>query len=227
MKERILVVDDEPKITEIVQAYLEKEGYQVLVAHDGKRALEIFEQNQPDFIILDLMLPGISGEEVCRQIRQTSHVPILMLTAKSAEESKIKGLNIGADDYLVKPFSPRELVARVKAIQRRSNFQGNSASVLIYGDGELKIYPEEMRVLKDDREVDLTSTEFKLLLVMVQNPGQVFSREQLAERVMGLEFKGFDRTIDTHIKNIRKKLDIDKDRYIYTVYGAGYKFMGE
>lgn len=227
MAEKILVVDDEPKITEIVKAYLEKEGYMVKTVHDGKTALLIEEEFNPDLIVLDLMLPGISGEKICQSIRQKSHVPILMLTAKSSEEDRIEGLNIGADDYLVKPFSPRELVARVKAILRRTNFKGNSSQVLIYGDGELKIYPEEFVVEKNDSRIDLTTTEFKILLVLVQNPGQVFSREQIAEKVMGLDFKGFDRTIDAHIKNIRKKLNIDRDKYIYTVYGAGYKFMGD
>lgn len=225
--ETILVVDDEPGIRKIVEAYLKKEKYNVLLAADGPEALKKQQENKVDLIILDLMLPGISGEEVCRQIRHHSHVPILMLTARSSEESRIHGLDMGADDYLVKPFSPRELVARVKAILRRTNFKGNTAEVLIFGKGNLKIYPGEMRVERDGREIELTATEFKILVNMAQNPNQVFSREQLAEKVMGLEFKGFDRTIDTHVKNIRKKMKLKKDQYIHTVYGVGYKFAAD
>ena len=227
MKKKVLIVDDEPKLLKIVSAYLREENYNVKCASDGHQALKQVEDFKPHLLILDLMLPKISGEEVCQKIRQRSELPILMLTAKDQEEDKIKGFNYGADDYLVKPFSPRELVARVKAILRRSDYQADKAEVLIYNRGELKIYPAEMTVYKEEKEINLTNTEFKILYTMAHNQGQVFSREQIAKKVMGLEFKGFDRTIDAHIKNIRNKLELNKDEYIITVYGAGYKFIGE
>lgn len=227
MSKKILIVDDQPKLLKVVSAYLKEENFKVKCASDGHKALELVEEFKPHLLILDLMLPKISGEEVCQKVRQNSDLPVLMLTAKNQEEDKIKGFKYGADDYLVKPFSPRELVARVKAILRRSDYQAEKAEVLVYDNGLLKIYPSEMTVYKDEEKIDLTSTEFKILYTMAHNQGQVFSRDQLAEKVMGLEFKGFDRTIDAHIKNIRNKLNLDKDEYIITVYGAGYKFIGD
>ncbi|MFN2340245.1 MAG: response regulator transcription factor [Halanaerobium sp.] len=223
--EKILVVEDEAKIRKIISSYL-KEDYQISEAVNGLQALEIFKNNNFDLIILDLMLPKISGEEVCQKIRQISEVPIIMLTAKSSEENKIEGFNYGADDYLSKPFSPRELLVRIKAVLRRSNNK-DKASIISLNDGEFKIFPEEMIVKKDGSDFQLTSTEFKILMTLINNAGQVLSREQLADKVMGLEFSGFDRTIDAHIKNIRKKMDLNKDQYIATVYGAGYKFIGD
>jgi len=223
--EKILVVEDEAKIRKIIKSYL-KEDYIISEAVDGEEALEIFQNNDFDLIILDLMLPKISGEEVCQKIRQISETPIIMLTAKSSEENKIDGFNYGADDYLTKPFSPRELLVRTKAILRRSNNK-DKASIITLNNGEFKIYSEEMIIKKDNNNCQLTSTEFKILMVLINNAGQVLSREQLADRVMGLEFSGFDRTIDAHIKNIRKKMKLQKDQYIVTVYGAGYKFIGD
>lgn len=223
--EKILLVEDEAKIRKIIKSYL-KEDYKIFEAADGKKALNIFKNNDFDLIILDLMLPKISGEEVCQKIRQISEIPIIMLTAKSSEENKIEGFNFGADDYLTKPFSPRELLARTKAILRRSSNKGK-ASIISLNDGKIKIYPEKMIVKKDNNDCQLTSTEFKILMVLINNAGQVLSREQLADKVMGLEFSGFDRTIDAHIKNIRKKMGLEKDQYIVTVYGAGYKFIGD
>lgn len=223
--EKILVVEDEAKIRKIIKSYL-KEDYIISEAVDGEEALEIFQNNDFDLIILDLMLPKISGEEVCQKIRQISETPIIMLTAKSSEENKIDGFNYGADDYLTKPFSPRELLVRTKAILRRSNNK-DKASIITLNNGEFKIYSEEMIIKKDNNNCQLTSTEFKILMVLINNAGQVLSREQLADRVMGLEFSGFDRTIDVHIKNIRKKMKLQKDQYIVTVYGAGYKFIGD
>jgi DNA-binding response OmpR family regulator len=223
--EKILVVEDEAKIRKIIKSYL-KDKYFILEAEDGEKALEIFKDNEINLIILDLMLPKISGEEVCQKIRQISNVAIIMLTAKSSEEDKIDGFNFGADDYLSKPFSPRELLVRVKAILRRSNDK-EKASIIALNEGQYKIYPEEMVVKKNDKNCELTTTEFKILMTLVNNSEQVLSREQLADNVMGLEFSGFDRTIDAHIKNIRKKLGLEKDQYIVTVYGAGYKFIGD
>ena len=223
--EKILIVEDEAKIRKVIKSYL-KEDYEISEVDDGKKALEVFKNDEFDLIILDLMLPKISGEEVCQKIRQVSEIPIIMLTAKSSEENKIDGFNFGADDYLTKPFSPRELLLRTKAILRRSNDK-DKASIISLNNGEFKIYPEEMTVKRNNNSCDLTSTEFKILMELINNAGQVLSREQLADKVMGLEFSGFDRTIDAHIKNIRKKMSLEKDQYIVTVYGAGYKFMGD
>ncbi|PTW01716.1 DNA-binding response OmpR family regulator [Halanaerobium saccharolyticum] len=222
---KILIVEDEQKIRKVIKSYLQDE-YNIFEAVNGKEALSLFKTKNFDLIILDLMLPEISGEEVCQTIRQVSEVPIIMLTAKSSEENKIEGFDYGADDYLTKPFSPRELLARTRAILRRSSNQ-NRASIISLNRGEFKIYPDEMTVKKEGQECDLTSTEFKILMTLINNAGQVLSREQLADQVMGLEFSGFDRTIDAHIKNIRKKMNLDKDQYIVTVYGAGYKFTGD
>ncbi|MFW6381502.1 MAG: response regulator transcription factor [Bacillota bacterium] len=225
--EKILVVDDEQKIRKVVRAYLEEEGFEVETAVDGREALEKVEAFNPGLVVLDLMLPKISGEQVCQRIRQSSDLPILMLTAKGAEEERVEGLNLGADDYMTKPFSSRELVARVRAILRRSDFKADKAEKLVYGEGELKIFPATMVVEFRGEMKELTGTEFKILHTLARNRGQILSREQLATRVMGLEFKGFDRTIDAHIKNIRQKLDLDRNQYIETVYGAGYRFVGE
>lgn len=227
MAENILVVDDEFKIRKVIRAYLEKEGYTVITAENGQEALNYFKDETINLIVLDLMLPEISGEEVCRRIRQNSDIPIIMLTAKGQENERIEGLNIGADDYVVKPFSPRELVARIKAILRRSDYKTPKAEFISYLEGKLKIYPAEMKVTYQGEEIEFTSTEFNILYYMARNSKQVLSREQLVEKVLGLEFKGFDRTIDAHIKNIRKKLNITDEKLIETVYGAGYRFVGE
>lgn len=223
----ILIVEDEKNISDVIKAYLEKEGYNTFVAFDGKKALDIFGKEKIDLIILDLMLPIISGEEVCIRIRNTSQVPIIMLTAKSLENDKIEGLSLGADDYVVKPFSARELVGRVKAIIRRSYRVGPLAEKLIFKD-DLEIDINKQIVLKKDVLVDLTANEFKVLKVLVSNPQSVFSRNQLIEKAFGYEYEGFDRTIDTYIKNIRHKIENDpkNPEYILTVYGTGYKFEG-
>lgn len=227
MAEKILIVDDEKKIIKIVSSYLTKEGFEIFTAEDGKKALEIFENNSLDLIVLDLMLPKISGEEVCSTIRRKSDIPIIMLTAKGQENDKIEGLNIGADDYLVKPFSPRELVARIKAILRRSDHESLKAEIISYLNGDLKLYPNEMKVTYKDKLVGLTATEFNIFYYLARNSNQVLSRDQILDKTMGIEFEGFDRTIDVHIKNIRKKLNISNHKLIETVYGAGYRFVGE
>lgn len=224
-RESILIVEDEKKIAEIVKAYLEKEKYHVEHAETGEEALGYLNESF-DLIILDLMLPDIQGEELCKIIRRNSDVPVIMLTAKSGEEDRIKGLGIGADDYVVKPFSPRELVARVKAHLRRAG--KTRKKVLSYNQGSLKIDTTHYEILKEDKQLVLTPTEFKILLTLAENPGRVFSRDQLVNVVQGYDFEGYDRTVDAHVKNLRHKIEKDsKDpQYIKTVYGIGYKFTG-
>lgn len=232
MKEKfkILVVDDEERILEVIKAYLEKENYEVVTATNGEEAVGLFKKDTVHLVILDLMIPKIPGEQVCFKIRETSHVPIIMLTAKVEEEDKLEGLSIGADDYLTKPFSARELVGRVKALLRRAyREEGPLAEHLVFNDGDLEIDVPKMKVLKNGIEVILTPYEFKVLISFLTNPGQVFSREQLVERAFGYDYEGFDRTIDTYIKNIRQKIEDNpkKPIYVTTVYGVGYRFGGK
>lgn len=223
----ILVVDDEQKIREVITSYLQNEGYLTLEAANGKEALELIQEHAIDFVILDLMLPDLSGEKVCQRIREQSPVPILMLTAKVSEEERIQGLSIGADDYVTKPFSPREILARVKAILRRSG-QDLLATRMIYNDGDLVIDTDKQIVLKNGENVHLTPAEYKLLLVLARHPERPFSREELIEKVFGFDYAGEDRTIDQHVKNLRHKIESDpkKPDYILTVYGYGYRFVG-
>lgn len=224
----ILIVEDEKNISDVIKAYLEKENYTVITAFDGQEAIDKFKSNNISLIILDLMIPKIPGEEVCSIVRNISDVPIIMLTAKSDEDDKIQGLTIGADDYIVKPFSPRELVTRVKVLMRRSyRDTGPLAAKLMFNDG-LQIDIDKFLVTKKDKEIDLTANEFKVLLTLASNPSVVFSREQLISQAFGLDYEGFDRTIDTHIKNIRQKIEDNpkKPKYILTVYGVGYRFQG-
>ncbi len=217
----VLVVDDEPKIREVISAYLNYQGINVLTAENGKQALELFQTNAIDFIILDLMLPDMMGEEVCQRIRAISSVPIIMLTAKSQEEDMLKGLNLGADDYIKKPFSLKELYARMQTIQRRS---GNLSHVQKFG--ELSIDLQNFKLYRNDEEIQLTASEWKLLTAFVQNAGNVLSREQLIELAFGIDFDAYDRAIDTHIKNLRRKMESDphSPKYIKTVHGLGYRF---
>lgn len=225
----ILVVDDEQKVLDVLKAYLLIEGFDVLTCTDGEEALRIFENEQIHLIILDLMLPKISGEKVCNKIRAISSVPIIMLTAKNEEDNKIEGLAIGADDYITKPFSNRELVSRVKAIIRRTYRDNNPlAQLLIINNGDLEINIEKMIIKKQGGTITLTSNEFKILIALLTNPGQIFSRDQLVNKAFGMGYDGFDRTIDTHIKNLRQKIENDpkKPIYILSVYGMGYKFQG-
>lgn len=221
------MVDDEQKIREVISSYLQNEGYQILEAANGKDALEIMRKKAIDFVILDLMLPDLSGEKVCQQIREQSPVPILMLTAKVTEEDRIRGLSIGADDYVTKPFSPREIVARVKAILRRSG-QEILASQITYNNGDFVIDTVKQAVYKNGKHVHLTLVEYKLLLVLARHPERPFSREELIEKIFGFDYEGDDRTIDQHIKNLRHKIETDpkKPDYILTVYGYGYRFVG-
>lgn len=221
----ILIIEDEEKVSEVLKAYLEKEGYRVYCTAQGMKGLDLFKSINFDLVILDLMLPDITGEEVCKEIRKTSEVYIFMLTAKGALEDKIEGLNIGADEYLVKPFSPRELVARVKALFRRIEPQKGDGEFW-FDKGKLVINAEKREVRLKGKEIVLTPNEFELLFVLASSKGKVFTREQLIERTMGFDFSGFDRTIDVHIKNLRKKLEEDSrhPKYIVTVFGIGYKF---
>jgi DNA-binding response OmpR family regulator len=226
---RVLVIEDEVSLLEVIKEYLQKEGFEVFCSVNGEEALRLFPLLQPDFLILDLMLPDLSGEDICRIIRQKSNVPILMLTAKSGEEDRINGLSLGSDDYLVKPFSPRELVMRIKAILRRTGGNVSYPNILSYNEGDLEINVDEHKVKKNKQEVNLTPNEYKILLVLAQNPNRIYSRTQLINTVMGYDFAGYERTIDAHIKNIRQKIenDIKQPQYIVTVYGLGYKFQGE
>ncbi|MDR7542984.1 MAG: response regulator transcription factor [Armatimonadota bacterium] len=223
----VLVVDDEPSVRDLVSRYLSREGFVVHAAADGEAALAMARQLRPDLVILDVMLPGVDGIEVLRRLREWSQVYVLLLTARTDETDKVVGLSVGADDYLTKPFSPRELVARVKAILRRGRGAPERPQPLVLG--RLRIDPGERRVWKDNAQVDLTSLEFDLLLVLASHPRLVFNRAQLIERVWGADFFGDERVVDVHIKELRKKLEDDPSRpaFISTVRGVGYRFEAE
>ncbi len=225
----ILVVDDEANIREIVSAYLRKEGYQVSEAADGLEAVEIFAGTHIDLIVLDLMMPKMTGEEVCAKIRAKSKVPIIMLTAKVDDEEVIKGIAGGADDYIRKPFSVRELMIRIHAIFRRLDTDVPLSEFISLGDGDLVIDFKRMTFEKAGNPITLTPNEFKILKVLIANEGIVLNRDQIIEKTFGIQFDGFDRTIDTHIKNLRQKIEDDqkKPRYIKTIYSMGYKFCSE
>ncbi|MEI6131604.1 MAG: response regulator transcription factor [Bacillota bacterium] len=229
MATKILVVDDESKIAEVVKAYLEAEGFEVCLAENGREALSAFVDEQPNLVLLDLMLPDLSGEEVCIALRKTSRVPIIMVTAKVTEDAVLRGLEIGADDYVTKPFSPRQLVARVKALLRRSDDEkGVLANVLVSDDGELKVDLSKHNVIAGGFEANLTPNEYNILVLLMKNPQRVFSREELIERCFGDDYEGFDRVIDTHVKNLRQKIEVEPrtPKYVRTVHGLGYAFGG-
>ena len=222
---KILVVDDEKKLVRLISAYLEKEGYEVLAAFDGEAALEMFRSESPDLVVLDIMLPGLDGLEFCRRVRTESSAPIIMLSARTEEIDRVVGLEVGADDYVTKPFSPRELVARVRAVLRRSRASAPGAEKAMVR-GPLVIDRARHAVEAGEDAVTLTATEFSMLAVMAERPGQVFSRSQLLSLSQGDYFEGYERTVDTHVKNLRKKL---KERagdwdFIETVHGVGYRF---
>jgi len=223
---RIVVIDDEPSVQEVVRGYLEKDGYLVYVAGTGEEGLALAERAKPGLIVLDLMLPDVSGEEICREIRSRSDVPILMLTAKASEDERVGGLALGADDYLTKPFSPRELVARVRAVLRRT--QGTETPLvetLSFDGGALEIDTVQHEVTRDGEIVDLTPNEYRLLVTLARYPGRVYSRFELINHVQGYDFEGYERTIDAHVKNLRKKIEPDpkQPRYVETVFGVGYR----
>jgi len=224
---RILVVEDEAHIAEVVQSYLEREGHMVVWAASGEDALDDFDRRRPDLVVLDLNLPGISGEDVCRRIRAGSDVPIIMLTARDGEEDLVKGLELGADDYLTKPFSPRELTARVRALLRRARSdEAPQADVLERAGGRLVLDSARRRVTLDGEPIELTESEFRLLQTLARFPGRVYTRYELVEKVQGYEYEGYQRTIDAHVKNLRHKLGEDARRpeLVQTVYGRGYCF---
>lgn len=217
----ILLVDDEIKITEVIKAYLDKEGYNTFIAHDGQKALELFTQEEFDLVILDRMLPDISGEEICKRIRETSLVHIIMLTAKTEDDDKIDGFNLGCDDYVCKPFNVKELVLRIKAVFRKIQKE----EIIKVGD-EIEVNTLSHEVKIRGTEVSLTNTEYKILLLLVNNQKKIFTREELLELVTEDHYEKFDRIIDVHIKNLRQKIEEDtkKPKIIQTVYGVGYKF---
>lgn len=232
--QRILVVEDEPKIAQIVTAYLERDGYKVLQASNGQRALELARADLPDLIVLDLMLPQISGWDVCRELRRnprTARVPIIMATARDEVSDRIVGLEIGADDYLIKPYNPKELIARVHALLRRVNEERQAGSAApaspVLHRGDLVIDRDRYEVRRAGQLLELTRTEFQILVTLAADPGRVFSRLQLLDAVQGEAFEGYERTIDSHVKNLRRKIELDsrQPRYIQTVIGVGYKLV--
>ena len=224
---KILVVDDEPKIIQLTQDYLENAGFSVISAGDGERALAVIRDEQPDLVVLDLGLPGMDGLDVCRSIRKTSNLPIIMLTARDEETDKLVGLELGADDYITKPFSPKELVARVRSVLRRSELVQEGREVIRVGDVTLDL--PRMQVTVSGEEIELTATEFQLLQALASQPGRIFTRSQLLNAVHGVAIESYERAIDAHIKNIRRKLEPipHEPRYIQTVYGVGYRFSDE
>jgi len=219
----VLVVDDDVKTVELVKLYLNRDGYRVLAAYDGAGALRLARESHPDLIVLDLMLPGVDGLEVCHSLRSESDVPIIMLTARTTDEDKLTGLGLGADDYVSKPFSPRELAARVRTVLRRLPGERGPAEIK---RGELVLNFLKQEVYVAGRPLNLTPVEFKLLGILIKEAGRVFSRAELIEKALGYDYRGFDRTIDVHILNLRRKLEPDPvhPKYIKTAYGAGYKF---
>ena len=227
MRRKILVVDDDPKTAELLRLYLDREGYQALVAHDGRQALDLARQRRPDLIVLDLMLPMVDGLDVCRILRAESRVPIIMLTAKTTEDDKLLGLDLGADDYVTKPFSPREVVARVRAVLRRVDATDQAPRAARFGELAVDFASHSARL--GGAPLHLTPKEFKLLETLVRQPGRAFSRLELLEQVFGFDYEGLERTVDVHVMNLRKKIESDPAQpiYILTVYGVGYKFAEE
>ncbi len=227
---KILVVEDEEKILEVVKSFLESKGFTVLAARNGRTALEIFDQESVGLVLLDLMIPEVSGEEVCRTLRKKSKVPVIMLTAKSGEADLLQGLGIGADDYITKPFSFKSLYARIEAVLRRSaeDLSEMYSKASFYNE-DLTIDYVSRCVTKAGNEVRLTPNEYKLLITLARNPNRVFNREELITSAFGEEFEGYDRTIDSHIKNLRQKIEADPKNpcYVKTVHGVGYRFGGE
>lgn len=220
---KILVVDDEPKITRLTRDYLENAGFDVLTASDGQSALASARVDQPDLVVLDLGLPDINGLDVCRALRRSSNVPIIMLTARDEESDKLVGLELGADDYITKPFSPKELVARVRAVLRRTEIAGEVREIIRVADLTLDL--PRMRLKRGEQDVELTPTEFELLSTLARQPGRIFTRAQILDALHGVAIETYERAIDAHIKNIRRKLEPNprEPRYIQTVYGVGYR----
>jgi len=227
MSRTILVVDDEPRIVELARDYLEHAGFRVITANDGRAALDVVRHDRPDLIVLDLGLPGLDGLDVTRELRRDSSIPIVMVTARDDELDKLLGLELGADDYLTKPFSPRELVARVKAVLRRTDRPTDPSDVIRVG--ELQLDLPRMRTEVAGRSIDLTPTEFTLLATLARQPGRIFTRSQLLDALHGVAFESYERAIDSHIKNLRRKLEPDprQPRFVLTVYGVGYRLADD
>ncbi len=228
LPKKILVVDDEQKIVDVVKSYLEHSGYEVYTALNGNQTLAAFEKTEPALIILDLMLPDMSGEEICKNIRKKSGVPIIMLTARADEEDILKGLEIGADDYILKPFSPRQLVARVAAVLRRAH-ESPAPVVNVIELEDIVVDDMKHEVKKKEEIINLTPNEYKIFFTMLKYPNKTFTREELITMALGDDFEGFDRTVDTHIKNLRQKIEDDPrdPRYLQTVHGIGYRLFRE
>lgn len=223
----VLIVDDDVKLVNLLQTYFAKDGYITYCANSGLDALAAVREKKPDIIVLDLMLPGLDGWEVCKKIRRDSDVPIIMLTARDEESDRLVGLEIGADDYVTKPFSPKEVVARAKVILRRTHKEMTRYQPTKIGN--LVIDLERHQVTQEEQLIDLTPTEFKLLELLVSNVGKVFTRLQIVEQTQGYSFDGYERTVDAHIKNLRRKIEVNpkSPQYIQTVYGIGYKFTSD
>ena len=227
MSRTILVVDDEPRIVELARDYLEHAGFRVITASEGRAALDVVRHDRPDLVVLDLGLPGLDGLDVTRELRRDGSIPIVMITARDDELDKLLGLELGADDYLTKPFSPRELVARVKAVLRRTDRPTEPSDVMRVG--ELQLDVPRMRTELAGRSIELTPTEFTLLATLAQQPGRIFTRSQLLDALHGVAFESYERAIDSHIKNLRRKLEPDprQPRYVLTVYGVGYRLADD
>ena len=225
-KPLVLVVDDDPNVVALARAYLERDGYRVSEANDGLRALELARKEQPSLVVLDLMLPGLDGLEVCRRLQVESMAPVIMLTARVEEADRLEGLDLGADDYITKPFSPRELAARVRAVLRRSDRESAVSAYPELSFGAIRVNLRTRNATVDGAELSLTPTEFRLLTLLLQEPGRVFSRNDIIDRVLGDDFDGFDRTVDTHVSCLRRKLEtgsLGSAGHIQTVYGGGYR----
>jgi DNA-binding response OmpR family regulator len=231
MKERVLVIDDEPSVHDVARGYLEREGFQVLGAINGRDGLAMARDMKPSLIVLDRMLPDLTGEQVCAAVRTESDVPILMLSARAGEVERVRGLDLGADDYVTKPFSPRELVARVRALMRRAAGPPESTAPqtkepLRFDGGRMLIDEERHELTIDAQRVNVTPSEWRLLVALAESPGRVYSRFELINRVQGYEYEGYERTIDAHVKNLRRKIEPDphNPQYLLTVFGVGYRF---
>lgn len=226
MNRTILVVDDDKKIVDLVSLYLKRDGYSVVAAYDGREALDLARRKHPDLIVLDLLLPELDGTDVCRLLRAESHVPIIMLTARSTDDDKLTGLDIGADDYVTKPFNPRELMARIRAVLRRAAPPDEPREDLVFGDLRISFVRHEVSVA--GQPAGLTPTEFRLLEALVREPGRAFTRSDLLDRAFGYDYEGVERTIDVHIMNLRRKIEPEpgRPRYVTTVPGVGYRFEG-
>ncbi len=226
MASTILIVEDDPSTVELVRLYLARDGHKVLTALEGHEGLRLAREARPDLVVLDLMLPGLDGMEVCRILREESEVPIVMLTARVEEEDRLAGLDLGADDYVTKPFSPRELAARIRAVLRRTTNGAveRGPAELRYGNVVANLRLRAVHV--GETAVRLTPTEFRLLVLLMREPGRTFSREEIMDKVFGYDFDGFDRAVDAHVSNLRRKLEAGQEtsRYIHTIYGMGYRF---